>query len=325
MNFSQKLDDRAFRLFVQRTWERANKNMTLSPTEDKLFCLIQEHPEIDLFDREHIVDVNRIYSDEEKNPFLSLAALWEVQKQLETDTPRGIVSLVKFCFPGERSQSRIRQILSKLYLVLYFRTEGESLSDKNYLYELARMLEDSEPFNDEKKTEEEHFDYHTCNIFDQTISSLKAEIYLEASNRLMQSDMKLEHALQNCPGEWITAMASYWKRTDTNLKRDRIKQLCRFLLDEKSVEAVLSALDAEEKKAIAYLMKKNGHIRYAQFVKLFGDESNDEYWWTTHPPRSTIGRLRYKGLVYVGRIENKYKIAFIPSDLVKLLATGFRL
>jgi hypothetical protein len=328
MDFSQKLDDRPFRLFVLRTWERMQQDSPLSPAENTLATLLREHGEIDLLGGSSRPDIDRQYGTPGNNPFLLLAALWEAQKQLEKDSPRGIVALMKSSFPGEKKRSRIRQILGRLLLVLYFRNGDESMSDKLYLYELARMLEDplyADVADEEKKQETERFDYHTCNIFDQTITSLKADIYLEASSRSMPVDIKLEAALKNCPGEWITAMSVYWKQPDAGLKRDRIKHLCDFLLDRDSTETILAALDAEERKVIDYLIDHNGLGRYNRLSRLFGDESGDEYWWTTQRPTSTIGRLRSKGLVFVGKIDGKYRAALIPTDLAALLKTGCRL
>ena len=46
MFFPDHLDDKSFRLFVQRTWHLMESNLTLSPSERELADLILEHPEV---------------------------------------------------------------------------------------------------------------------------------------------------------------------------------------------------------------------------------------------------------------------------------------
>ena len=57
-------------------------------------------------------------------------------------------------------------------------------------------------------------------------------------------------------------------------------------------------------------------IKYGK-LREFSDEM--PYWWTEHGVDSTIGKLRAKGLLYVGRTMAKgrfYKMALMPKELV---------
>ena len=54
-----------------------------------------------------------------------------------------------------------------------------------------------------------------------------------------------------------------------------------------------------------------------------GDFSDEmPYWWHEHEVNSTIGKLRAKGMLYVGRTMVKgrfYKMALMPKELVPKL------
>lgn len=110
----------------------------------------------------------------------------------------------------------------------------------------------------------------------------------------------------------------FFKRPRQRTNRDRIKDLCAFLTADKNLRNIVSQLNEQEIKAMRTLLENDGWLKYGKLSKGFGDEFEDAYWWIEEPPQSLIGRLRLKGLVFVGKIpigSRRYKVAVVPVEL----------
>ncbi|MBN1999533.1 DUF1841 family protein [candidate division KSB1 bacterium] len=325
MFFSETLDDKPFRLFVQRTWHLMQKDLALSPVEKRLAFLIEEHPEVGIYLGRESIEISKKYQDE-LNPILFLAALWQVQKQIDDDVPKGFSSLVKNSFPENMNEPSVRTQLAKLHIDLYFRAKSnEHFLDTQYLEEMRKMLEDPLYFEKENDPLDENPDSdRKYNLFqnvlgiDYAYSAVVNSLRQEADSKMIQLKMGLRSALGKLPSEWLNAIAIFWHRPAIKLKRDRIQDLCEFLLNPHNIPSLAAALNAEEKKILSSILKNDGYMQYSRLVKRYDDESGDDYWWTKNPPKSIVGKLRSKGFIYIGRALMKsryYKIAVIPKDM----------
>ncbi len=332
MFFPEDLDNKPFRLFVQRIWHLMNNGRTLSSSETELANLFRTHPEVEFAKRGSEIDVSQKYRDDEFNPFLALAVLWEVQKQLWEDKPKGIKAL----FSGDPfnawSEKERLNFFATAYLSLYLREhqDGEKFTPKTHLEELEKIVTDPLYFesDDDGEDEEEGEEYFggdgviPSSMFDRLFAEFTASMYEDASTGPITINVRLQAALNKIPAEWVDGMALCWQRPATRLKRDRIKNLCEFLLSDAAIKILSVQLAEDERAALQMLVENEGWLQYGKLVKVCGDESGDDYWWTTKPPQSVIGRLRNKGLVFIGKAPIKtrhFKVAVIPNDLLPIV------
>jgi len=328
MFFPEELDNKPFRLFVQRTWHIIQNGMTLSPSESELADLIGALPGVESIKRGSEIDVSKKFRDDEFNPFLALAVLWEVRKQLKDDKPKGIKALFSNELFSSWSDKERLVPFANACVSLYWRErhDGKDLTPQTYLKELKEIVTDPLYFesDDNEEDQEDGEDYLNAqgiipsSMFDKLYVEFAASMYEDASTRPITINVRLQAALNKIPSEWVDAMALYWQRPAVRLKRDRIKDLCNFLLSSAAIKLLSNRLSADERTALQLLVDKEGWLQYGKLVKACGDESGDGYWWTTKPPQTVIGRLRNKGLVFIGKAPIKtrhYKIAVIPKDL----------
>jgi len=329
--FPEELDNKTFRLFVQRTWYLMQKGRVLSASEQEIAHLIQEHPEVGLYMNKDYVEIREQYPDNEYNPFLNLAALWEVEKQLQSDRPEGIRALVEEAFPDNYNENQVRARLALMYLELYQREhEGEDFNKTGYLAEIKKMINDPlyfEKFGAESQIQEEGetdkedcFSQYYSNFFDRVFFSFQTSQYENASSIALNVNSKLQSCLSKLPTEWVNAIAMFWKRPAVRIKRERTKDIAIFLLDENSAANIAGKLSQTEKQVLRMILDNDGYVQYGKLERKFGSADEDGYWWTEKPPQSTIGKLRYKGLICVGKAPVKsrnYKIALIPKDLLQ--------
>lgn len=327
MTFPETLDDKTFRLFVQRTVHLMNSNAVLSRAERQLATIIEEHPEIGLYFLNGVTDISEPYPDDEFNPFIMLSALWEVERQVEKDTPKGIRKLADR-MASNLADADLKIRLAHLYIDCFYRWhDGEAITEELYLSEAEKIL--SDPLYYEKlfaeiegeESEEGEYNSFYSSAIDRAFSLFEKKMFDDASTVGISPTSRMAACMNKLPSEWINAVAIYWQRPAQKLKRDRIKDLVSFLLDPNHIEQVLLNLDDEEKSLLHYLLDNDGFAKYGQLVKRFGGEDKT-YWWTENPPQTVIGRLRSKGLLYTGVTPIKsrnYKIGMIPKDLLNLI------
>jgi hypothetical protein len=335
MFFPEELDNKPFRLFVQRTLQLVKNKLVLSNMEEELAYLIKQHPDTGIELGRTVLDAQRSYGDMEYNPFVILFTLWQVHKQLKDDNPRGIRALADKHFSPEIGERERRGYLAIIYLDLFIEEKTlqkeysprmylagveERLSNPLYFEEIEDLLMDGDEdgFDDEEFADEDDDEFITPEMFDLAFDSYLQMLHEDASSHSLIINSRIKAVLTTLPVEWIDATALFWKRPPQRLKRDRIADLVSFLLSPKSILTVVAELEPREKQVLKKILDNGGHVKYSQISRSWGDESNDGYYWTENPPASVIGKLRLKGLVGVGKApinSRNYKVILIPVDL----------
>ncbi len=332
MFFPEELDNKPFRLFVQRTWHLMHNGKTLSPSETELADLIRTLPGVESIKRGSEIDVSQKFRDDEFNPFLALAVLWEVHKQLKVDKPEGIKALFANELFSTWSDKERLMHFANAYVSLYWRErhDEEDFTPQTYLKELREIVSDplyfeSDDIGEDQENGEDDLDVQgiiPSSMFDKLYAEFAASMYEDASTRPITVNVRLQAALNKIPAEWVDAMALYWQRPAARLKRDRIRDLCDFMFSNAAITSLSNQLSTDERVALQLLIENEGWLQYGKLAKACGNESGDGYWWTSKPPRSVIGRLRNKGLVFIGKAPIKsrhYKVAVIPKDLLPIV------
>jgi hypothetical protein len=335
MFFPEELDNKPFRVFVQRTLHLVKNNLALSNVEKELAYLIEQHPDTGIELGRTVLDAQRYYGAREYNPFVILFTLWQVHNQLKDDNPPGIRALADKYFSPEISDRQKRAYLAVIYFDLFIEEKTlqkeysprlylagveERLRNPLYFKELEDSLMDGdeEEFDDEEFADEDDDEFMTPDMFDLAFDSYLQLLHDNVSSQPININSKIKPVLTMLPVEWIDATALFWKRPPQRLKRDRITDLISFLLSPKSILAIAAKLEPQEKQVLKKILDNDGYVKYSQISRTWGDESDDGYYWTEHRPKSVIGRLRLKGLVGVGKAPVKsrnYKMIIIPTDL----------
>ncbi len=325
----EQLDNKPFRLFVQRTWHAMQNNLSLTPLEAQVARLISDHPEVGLFFPGREIDIAVSFPAGEHNPFLFLAALREVQQQLLQDKPAGIQQLYATLLGARISEAEARSRLASAYLEWHQAAKElpGSQGDEAYLLTLQDYLGDPNAFGDPFAfAVQGHADPNSGaymgDVFDKAYAALRAQMYEEISSISLSPAMRLTDILERLPREWVQASAKYWRLPRRRLKRDNIRDLCHFFAKPEAAAALADALNDTERRCLEHLLGHDDRVDYDALAAQFGDERGDDYWWSKNPPTSTIGLLRLKGVLFVGREQGegrRTKIALVPADLHALL------
>ncbi len=144
-----------------------------------------------------------------------------------------------------------------------------------------------------------------------------------AEEILLTPEMNLKAVLEKQPIEWIEAISSFLGVSEgCKKKQDHIQVIDIFLHSKSNLRRLLNTFTPSAKELLYTVLDAGGFFPYACLVKCFGNDLQDGFYWREKPPKSIIGVLRARGLLFVGHLQKegeKVKIALIPADLRPLL------
>ncbi|MBC8521590.1 MAG: hypothetical protein H8D26_06335 [Methanomicrobia archaeon] len=149
----------------------------------------------------------------------------------------------------------------------------------------------------------------------------------------------LSPALNTYPSVWIDAICrefristsvkkrkenqsvvEYFKdriRHKLGKRREKIQGIVEYLTDKKRLASVVGKLPKASKDALRFVSEQGGCVEVEQ-VKSFRTILEDGWYWANKPPKSPIGRLRVRGLFFVGNAGESgepHTVAVIPEEL----------
>jgi tetratricopeptide (TPR) repeat protein len=77
-------------------------------------------------------------------------------------------------------------------------------------------------------------------------------------------------------------------------------------------------LDEGDRAALGYALDAGGVVPYEDAVARFGDEADDSPYWEAQRIRSSLGRLRVRGLLFAGELEGE-TVLVVPEELLPAL------
>lgn len=171
-----------------------------------------------------------------------------------------------------------------------------------------------------EEIEQEMFQKHGIISPDMMMLYLEKKQMQEIEGNYLNSHSKVSALLKNYPAHWIDGICDELKiKRDGILKRDKIKLIEYTLLV--NAKDVLEELTENEKNCLNLVAGENGVVKYGK-LKEFSDELS--YWWNEKGVKSTVGSLRTKGLLYVGKTmlnERYFKAAIIPQKILPSIQT----
>lgn len=147
----------------------------------------------------------------------------------------------------------------------------------------------------------------------------------EQEDKPISLNVKLSQAMRGVPAGWLNAACKAYGIGPATMRhrKERAEALTQRLTDRRHMRETVLKLELDEKEALRFILGKGGWARLSALTRRFGSMEGDGFWWEEVPPQSTLGKLRCKALVFVGRavVEGRrYKVAVIPVELREGLA-----
>lgn len=129
---------------------------------------------------------------------------------------------------------------------------------------------------------------------------------------LLRRSSSLQSILNKYPYHWIDWMCEHYGLKE-RLKKEKIRGIVNKLVND--LPQIVSELPEKSKEALVLCIKQGGVVKYGQ-LKDYDDDMN--FFWDDKKTVSTIGMLRQKGLIVVGKMvfgDRQFKVAFIPVEI----------
>ena len=138
-----------------------------------------------------------------------------------------------------------------------------------------------------------------------------------AESIILNVNMRLTVIINKYPSQWINGICEELGINTKEVKKVKVKLILDNL--QKNMKEVIANISQKSKEVLILILKNGGFLQYGKLRKYDGSIS---FFWNECPPDSTIGILRLKGIIAVGRMPSAgrmYKSALIPKDLRELV------
>ncbi len=134
----------------------------------------------------------------------------------------------------------------------------------------------------------------------------------KVENLPLRQRSSLKSIMNKYPAHWIDWMCMHYD-LEGGLKRDKVRRIDDKIIND--LPRIVLKLPDKSKEALAFCVEQGGVVKYG---KLKNYDNDMDFFWEGENPVSTIGMLRQKGLMVVGKMvfgDRNYKVAFIPVEI----------
>jgi len=128
----------------------------------------------------------------------------------------------------------------------------------------------------------------------------------------LRRSSSLKSILNKYPAHWIDWMCMHYGLKE-RLKKDKVRRIDDKIVND--LPRIVLKLPEKSKEALTFCIEQGGVVKYGK-LKNYDDDM--DFFWKEDNPVSTIGMLRQKGLMIVGKMvfgERKFKVAYIPVEI----------
>jgi hypothetical protein len=131
-------------------------------------------------------------------------------------------------------------------------------------------------------------------------------------NIQLRTISSFQSVMNKYPSHWIDWMCNYYQ-IKQRLKKDKVREIEQKLTSD--ISNILQELSTEAKEVLRLCIKNGGFVKYG-LLKQYDDDFT--FFWEEQPLSSTIGVLRQRGLLFIGKMwcgTRNYRVAFVPIEL----------
>lgn len=139
----------------------------------------------------------------------------------------------------------------------------------------------------------------------------------QAESIVLAPHTKLTAILNKYPFHWVDSICEEMEINVKERKDVKVKLIAAKL--QNNINEIITNLPQKSKEALKIILANEGFVQYGK-LKEYDDDIT--FWWSNDSPTSTIGILRLKGLLAVGKMPiagKMYKIALIPKEIRELM------
>ena len=129
---------------------------------------------------------------------------------------------------------------------------------------------------------------------------------------LLRRNSSLQSMLNKYPAHWIDWMCRHYGLKE-RLKKEKIRAIENKIVND--LPGIIQKLPEKSRKALVFCIRQGGIVKYGQ-LKDYDDDM--DFFWKEEKPVSTIGMLRQKGLMFVGKMafgDRQFRVAFVPVEI----------
>jgi len=156
------------------------------------------------------------------------------------------------------------------------------------------------------------------------MSGIEYGLYKKVDDATISPKIALTAGLNRYPATWISAALQAHGIPMTGVKREKVEAIAERLRNSQTLSDLIAKLDSDEREILTKVLSQGGVVKYQNISRTYGDETPDSYFWDSMPPQSPIGRLRERGLIFVGRMQlgsRREKMLVVPLELRNPLST----
>ena len=131
-------------------------------------------------------------------------------------------------------------------------------------------------------------------------------------NVQLRKKSTFKSVMNKYPSHWVDSMCEYYA-IHQRVKKEKIRAIENKLLSD--LPTIIQDLPKKGKAVLQLCIENGGFVKYGM-LKNYDDDLG--FFWEKQSDTSTIGELRQKGLLFVGKMgfgDRNYKIAFIPIEI----------
>jgi hypothetical protein len=170
------------------------------------------------------------------------------------------------------------------------------------------------PFGDHYRTTGFFFIQTTPFLLDPDImmNAYENNQLARIENIQLRTSSSFQSVMNKYPSHWVDWMCHYYQ-IKQRLKKDKVREIEQRLTSD--LPSILQNLPKKSKDVLRLCMQNQGFVKY-RMLKHYDDDFT--FFWEKQPLSSTMGMLRQRGMLFIGKMwfgKRNYKIAFVPIEL----------
>ncbi len=186
--------------------------------------------------------------------------------------------------------------------------------------------DESDEFNDDLNDDGDALSFEMTEEFTRFIGD---RWRAQQDSKPISASVSLASAVHRMPAQWLDAACAMHRinlrgeaRSSRRAKADAL--FSRLTSMDHLARCVLD-MPPYARAALRRVLESGGSMRLSALVRDFGDMTGDGWFWDEQPPKSSLGELRRRALLFVGKsslsktstatTRRTFKIAVVPSEL----------